>query len=66
MTVRLQPVQVASADGNEVVLAGGLQSGMQVVVVGVHVLSPGQKVSIYKPESAVTTVPAASRGASAK
>ncbi len=66
MTVRLQPVQVASADGNEVVLSSGLQSGMQVVVVGVHVLSPGQKVSIYKPESAVASAPAASRGASAK
>ena len=48
MTVRLQPVQIATADGNEVVVASGLQPGMQVVTAGVHVLSPGQKVSVYK------------------
>jgi len=49
MTVQSQTVQVATADGNEVVLAGGLQPGMQVVVAGVHVLAPGQKVTLYKP-----------------
>ena len=48
MTVHLQPIEVATADGNDVVVASGLQSGMQVVVAGVHVLSPGQKVSLYK------------------
>ncbi|AEG92666.1 Candidate periplasmic linker protein [Ramlibacter tataouinensis TTB310] len=48
MTVRSQPVQIATADGNEAVIAGGLQPGAQVVVAGVHVLSPGQKVSIYQ------------------
>ncbi len=48
MTVKLQPITVATADGNEVVVADGLQPGMQVVIAGVHVLSPGQKVSIYK------------------
>ncbi|MDB5890972.1 MAG: efflux transporter periplasmic adaptor subunit [Polaromonas sp.] len=48
MTVKSQPVQVATADGNEAVIAAGLQPGMQVVSAGVHVLSPGQKVSIYK------------------
>ena len=53
MTVRLQPVVIATADGNDVVIASGLQPGMQVVVAGVHVLSPGQKVSIYKPKEAV-------------
>ena len=47
-TVRLQPVQIATADGNEVVIASGLQPGQQVVSTGVHVLSPGQKVTIYK------------------
>lgn len=50
MTVRLQPVVIATADGNDVVIASGLQPGMQVVVAGVHVLSPGQKVTIYKPK----------------
>lgn len=48
MTVRSQPVQIATADGNEVVVSQGLQPGMQVVTAGVHVLSPGQKVTIYQ------------------
>jgi RND family efflux transporter MFP subunit len=48
MTVKLQRIQVATADGNDVIVAGGLQPGMQVVSAGVHVLSPGQKVTIYK------------------
>jgi len=48
MTVKSQIVQIATADGNDVVVAGGLQPGMQVVVAGVHVLAPGQKVTIYK------------------
>ncbi|MEO8121455.1 MAG: efflux RND transporter periplasmic adaptor subunit, partial [Rhodoferax sp.] len=56
MTVRLQPVQIATADGNEVVVASGLQPGMQVVVAGVHVLSPGQKVTIYKEKVALAPV----------
>lgn len=53
MTVKQQPVQIATADGNEVVIAAGLQPGMQVVSAGVHVLAPGQKVSIYKEKVAV-------------
>ena len=56
MTVRLQPVQIATADGNEVVVAAGLQPGLQVVVAGVHVLSPGQKVTIYKEKQALAPV----------
>lgn len=48
MTVKSQAVQVAGADGNDVVLAGGLQPGMQVVSAGVHVLQPGQKVTLWK------------------
>ena len=48
MTVKPQVVQVATADGNEVVVASGLAPGMRVVTAGVHVLSPGQKVSIYQ------------------
>jgi multidrug efflux system membrane fusion protein len=54
MTVALQPVQIATADGNDVVVASGLQPGMQVVVAGVHVLSPGQKVTIYQDKYAPT------------
>lgn len=52
MTVRSQTVQLATADGNEAVVAGGLAPGMQVVVAGVHVLSPDQKVSLYMPKGA--------------
>jgi multidrug efflux system membrane fusion protein len=48
MTVKSQPVQISTADGNEAVISGGLEPGMQVVTAGVHVLSPGQKVTIYQ------------------
>jgi multidrug efflux pump subunit AcrA (membrane-fusion protein) len=42
-SVKLQPVQIASADGNEAVIASGLQPGMQVVATGAHVLTPGRR-----------------------
>lgn len=42
-TVESRPVQVVTADGNDVVVAG-LTAGLEVVAAGVHVLSPGQKV----------------------
>jgi RND family efflux transporter MFP subunit len=48
MTVQLTKIEIATADGNEVVVSRGLKPGMQVVVAGVHVLSPGQKVSLYQ------------------
>jgi len=47
MTVQPQPVQVAGADGNDAVIAAGLQPGQVVVTAGVHVLTPGQKVKFY-------------------
>ncbi|MDR3370359.1 efflux RND transporter periplasmic adaptor subunit [Rhodoferax sp.] len=53
MTVRLQPIQVATADGNDIVVASGLTPGMQVVTAGVHVLTPGQKVMLYKDNQSV-------------
>lgn len=53
MTVKPQSVTVATADGNDAVITQGLTPGMQVVVAGVHVLSPGQKVTIYKPKAAL-------------
>jgi membrane fusion protein, multidrug efflux system len=53
MTVKSQTVQIATADGNEAVIAAGLQPGMLVVSSGVHVLSPGQKVTIYQEKVAV-------------
>lgn len=59
MTVQLHPITIATADGNDVVVSGGLSPGMQVVVAGVHVLSPGQKVTVYRPAgAAVQPVPA--------
>ena len=46
-TVQLRPVVVAGADGNEAVIASGLEPGEEVVVAGVHVLAPGQKVTRF-------------------
>ena len=53
MTVKSQVVQIATADGNQAVIAAGLQPGMLVVSAGVHVLSPGQKVTIYQDKTAI-------------
>ena len=53
MTVKSQTVQIATADGNEAVIASGLRPGMLVVSAGVHVLSPGQKVTIYQQKQAL-------------
>jgi membrane fusion protein, multidrug efflux system len=69
MTVKAQPIQVGGADGNEVVVTGGLKPGQEVVVAGVHVLNPGQKVKRYVPPrtnaapaaAAASASPAASR-----
>jgi len=47
MTVKAQTVDVSTADGNDVVVNSGLQNGDQVVVSGVHVLTAGQKVSMF-------------------
>jgi membrane fusion protein, multidrug efflux system len=62
MTVKSTPVQIATADGNQAVIAGGLTPGAMVVSAGVHVLSPNQKVTIYnqnKAEVQVSTAQAA-------
>ncbi|MBE0472686.1 efflux RND transporter periplasmic adaptor subunit [Rhodoferax sp.] len=55
MTVKPQTVQIATADGNDVVISDGLQPGMQVVVAGVHVLAPGQKVMLYQASKLIDT-----------
>jgi multidrug efflux system membrane fusion protein len=59
MTVKLRPVVIAGADGNEAVIAAGLEPGLAVVTAGVHVLADGQKVKFYvdpgAPASAVGT-----------
>ena len=57
MTVKLQPIAVGGADGNDVVVAGGLTPGQTVVTAGVHALTPNQKVKLYQ-----APVPAAGTG----
>lgn len=47
MTVKAQAIQVNTAEGNEAVVTSGLQNGDQVVLSGVHVLTAGQKVSVF-------------------
>jgi multidrug efflux pump subunit AcrA (membrane-fusion protein) len=60
--VRQQPVVVAGADGNWVLVAQGLKAGDEVVSAGTHVLTPGQKVRPYaEPGAATSAASAASR-----
>jgi RND family efflux transporter MFP subunit len=67
MTVKVQPIVVAGADGNSVMVASGLQPGQRVVTAGVHTLTPGQKVKLFdearatNAASASAPAPAASR-----
>lgn len=58
-TVKLVPVKLAGASGEDVLIAGGISSGQQVVTAGVHLLKPGQKVSILGAESPAIKSPAA-------
>lgn len=44
--VKLVPVQVAGASGNELIVTSGLQAGQTVVTAGVHQLKAGQKVKV--------------------
>ena len=64
MTVKLKAIDIATADGNAVVVRSGLEPGLQVVVAGVHVLQPGQKVSLY--QAARAEAPVASTSAATK
>ena len=63
MTVKSQPIQIATADGNDAVVSSGLLPGMLVVSAGVHVLSPGQKVTIYQDKTAQSTAVAVQEAA---
>ena len=62
MTVNSQAVQLGPVDGNEVVVTSGLQPGQKVVSAGVHVLSPGQKVTVYGAAPASASAPSSARG----
>lgn len=44
--VRLVPVQIDGPSGNDILLAGGVTPGQTVVIAGVNLLKPGQKVTI--------------------
>jgi len=50
--VKLVPVTVVGAAGNELVLGSGVKAGQTVVTAGVHMLKPGQKVKILGAEAA--------------
>ena len=63
MTVRAQPIQVVGAEGNQILVAGGLAAGQQVVSAGVHVLSPGQRVAIFGASAASAVATAAASAA---
>ncbi len=64
MTVKVQPVVVAGADGNEVLVASGLAAGATVVTAGVHTLTPGQKVKLYDDAPAAAAPAAVASAAS--
>jgi membrane fusion protein, multidrug efflux system len=49
-TAELRDVTVARAEGNESVIAGGLQAGETVVVDGASRVQPGSKLSIKTPD----------------
>lgn len=57
-TVKAQAVTVATADGNQAVIAQGLSGGEQVVVAGVHVLVDGEKVTLYQEKNTSKVPPA--------
>jgi hypothetical protein len=51
--VKLVPVQVVGVSGNDILLGNGVTAGQTVVTAGVHVLNPGQQVSLLPPEPEV-------------
>jgi membrane fusion protein, multidrug efflux system len=59
MTVRVQPVVVAGADGNTLVVTQGLAPGQTVVTAGVHTLQAGQKVKLYEAPAEAAALPVA-------
>jgi multidrug efflux system membrane fusion protein len=47
-TVEMRAIKIARAEGDDTVVASGLQAGEQVVIVGQLRLAPGTKVSVGK------------------
>ncbi|MES2159657.1 MAG: efflux RND transporter periplasmic adaptor subunit [Pseudomonadota bacterium] len=56
--VKLVPVTIAGAAGNDIVLASGVKAGQTVVTAGVNLLKPGQKVKILGNDLPATSTPA--------
>lgn len=50
--VRLVPVTIGTAAGNDIVLDGGVKAGQTIVTAGVNLLKPGQRVHILGQEAA--------------
>jgi hypothetical protein len=48
--VRLAQVQLAGPSGNDMLIADGLTPGQTIVTAGVHLLKPGQKVTVLDSE----------------
>lgn len=54
MTVSARPVEIATVDASQVVVAAGLAPGDLVVTAGVQALRPGQKVRLLAQTAAAT------------
>ena len=65
MKVRLNPVTVAGAEGNTVLVSAGLSAGDEVVTAGTHLLTPGQTVRRYLERGQVGDVPASAPASAA-
>jgi RND family efflux transporter MFP subunit len=61
--VKLVPVTIAGAAGNDLVLSTGVKPGQTVVTAGVNLLKPGQKVKILGDDVPATAAPVAAAGA---
>ena len=61
MTVNAQPVQLAGAEGNSILVADGVKAGQTLVAAGVHTLTPGQKVTLWGASPAAASAPIAQR-----
>lgn len=61
--VRLVPVTVETASGNDAILSSGVHAGQTVVTAGVNLLKPGQKVKILGNDPAAAPTPAPVPGA---
>jgi membrane fusion protein, multidrug efflux system len=57
MTVSQKVVVTAEVSGNQILIAQGLNPGQEIVIAGVHVLSPGQKVKRLKESGKVAGLP---------